>query len=126
MEPKPETASELIATLQMPPINSAPIPDQAEGVNAIVKLTREASQVAIVDISTKGLGEGLPDKVPLVIDSRPGGTVGMLANILENYRQRPARRKGTWPALSTSRTATRASIRRSSPAHAGQAPASRL
>jgi len=94
MEPKPETASELIATLQTPPINSAPIPDQAEGVNAIVKLTREASQVAIVDISTKGLGEGLPDKVPLVIDTRPGGTVGMLANILENYRQRPARRKG--------------------------------
>ncbi|MFN8995056.1 MAG: hypothetical protein ACK5X3_15525 [Pseudomonadota bacterium] len=52
MEPKPETASELIATLQMPPLNSAPIPDHAEGVNAIVKLTREARLVAIFYIST--------------------------------------------------------------------------
>ncbi len=67
MEPNIESAGEPIATLQLPPLASTPIPDQADGVNAIVKLTREASQVAIVDISTKGLCEGLPDKVPLVI-----------------------------------------------------------
>lgn len=94
MEATTESAGEPFATLQLPPLASTPIPDQAEGVNAIVKLTREASQIEIREISTEGLGEGLPERVPVTFDHRPNGQVGHIAGLLEHYRQRPARRTG--------------------------------
>ena len=94
MEPKTEDAGENFATLQLPPLAATPIPDQAEGVNAIVKLTREASRIEIVSLGTEGLGEGLPATVPLKIDHRPNGSVQALVQEIERYRQRPARREG--------------------------------
>ncbi|MCA0404892.1 MAG: hypothetical protein LCH39_01905 [Proteobacteria bacterium] len=60
MEPTAEFAGEAFATLQ--PFASTPIPDQAEGVNAIVKLTRDANKIEIRELEVEGLGDGLPAK----------------------------------------------------------------
>lgn len=71
------------------------IPEGAEGVNAIAALAKAASEVSIVTLPTEGLGEGLPPRVPVLIDQRPGGLMSSFATLLETHRQRPARRTGT-------------------------------
>lgn len=71
------------------------IPDSGEGVAAIVDLARQTAQVKIGDLTTAGLGSGLPATIPLLVDQRPGGKVVTLKSEIEAYRLRPERRKGT-------------------------------
>lgn len=87
-------AATLEATL-LPPMQAGHIPNQGEGVRAIVDLAQEASTVEIVKVPTEGLGAGLPAQVPLLLDRRKGGTLSAFKSLIDQHRQEPARRLGT-------------------------------
>lgn len=77
---------------------TAAVASQAEAIEKIAELTRAGNKGEILWIETKGLGAGLPDKVPLL--SRPGSHGGpaeleSLDDQLESYRVGPERREGT-------------------------------
>ncbi len=73
------------------PINDIPL---AGAAALIADLARAASAPEIVEISTKGLGEGLPPIVPVLWD-RNSQRVISLKESIDALRQAPARRKGT-------------------------------
>jgi uncharacterized protein YfdQ (DUF2303 family) len=73
----------------------ARMPDSGEGIQAIIKLANEASEIDVFELPTAGLGDGLPETVPLLIDRRPGQKAPDLKQALESFRLRPARRAGT-------------------------------
>lgn len=78
------------------PIRDGGIPNQGEGVRAIVELAQEASTVEIVQIPTAGLGAGLPSQVPLLLDRRKGASpLVAFKDLIDKHRQEPARRLGT-------------------------------
>lgn len=85
-----------IHTLQ---IGEAPasgrLPDADGGVKAIIDLTRQTGEIEIEALDTKGLGEGLPAVVPILVDHRANGQVRAIRDIIEAYRLRPERRVGT-------------------------------
>lgn len=85
-----EIAAELLAQSVM----SGRIPDADAGVKAIVDLTRQASDIELSEIRTEGLGAGLPDRVPMLIDHRQGKGPHAILDIIEAYRQSPKRRVG--------------------------------
>lgn len=70
------------------------LPDSDAGVRAIVDLARETAEVGISDIKVTGLGAGLPECVPVLIDRRPGKGIIPLKDLIETYRQAPARKRG--------------------------------
>lgn len=91
-----DTAS---APLELPLISTTTgftsLPNESEGVRAIVDLAQKASHIEIAQIATAGIGQGLPAVVPLLIDHRPGGTVAAIKTQIETYRTGPERRVGS-------------------------------
>ncbi len=77
------------------PLRDGGIPNQGEGVRAIVELAQDASSVEIIQVPTAGLGAGLPDQVPLLLDRRKGGNISSIKSLIDQHRQEPARRLGT-------------------------------
>ncbi|CAH1671841.1 DUF2303 family protein [Chelatococcus asaccharovorans] len=71
------------------------VPESGEGIESIVNLARAANGVEVDWLPTEGLGEGLPEAVPLLIDRRQGGKVVTLREEIERYRTNPDRRRGT-------------------------------
>jgi len=71
------------------------IPNHGEGIQAIISLADKAAGYELLVLPTKGLGEGLPDHVPLLVDRRQGGKVESLKKQIEDYRLTPERRRGT-------------------------------
>lgn len=86
------TLESLAAPLHATSANS--LPDRREGIDAIVGLTQAAHEIRIVSLPTKGLGLGLPETVPLLIDQRAGGKASDLNELVERYRLRPEAREG--------------------------------
>jgi uncharacterized protein YfdQ (DUF2303 family) len=77
-------------------LSSGRLPDQDGGVKAIVDLAQKACDIQIGELPTEGLGEGLPARVPVLMDPRPGAApITSLKNLIESYRRRPERRVGT-------------------------------
>lgn len=72
--------------------NASPL--DAHAIELIEKLAREAAGPEVVDIPTAGLGEGLPGHVPVGFDRKEQRFVSLQA-LIEQFRQAPARRKGT-------------------------------
>jgi len=64
------------------------------GISLVKTLAEEASGATVVRIGTSGLGLGLPVDVPLLFD-RKAQRASSLADLIETYRQAPARREGT-------------------------------
>lgn len=71
------------------------IPNHGEGIQAIINLADKAAGYKLLVVPTKGLGEGLPENVPLLVDRRPGGKVESIKRQIEDYRLTPERRRGT-------------------------------
>lgn len=89
-------AAELIAErISAIPYSAGAIPNEGDGVRAIVELAEAASDIEIVTVSTEGLGAGLPANVPLLVDHRKGGGVTSLKDLIDKHRQEPARLLGT-------------------------------
>jgi hypothetical protein len=95
MVTKTETASELLPPLEPMLAGFTTIPDQREGVQAIVELAQQASRIEIVQVPTAGIGQGLPATVPLLVDHRAAGAVSTLKTQIEAYRTGPERRTGS-------------------------------
>jgi len=70
------------------------VPNHGDGIDAIIKLANKARATTLISVDTKGLGEGLPEVVPLLYNQE-SGKVSAFAEQIEAYRQEPARRKGT-------------------------------
>lgn len=87
--------TEELETIIEPTAIKSRIPDGKDGVEAIAALAAKASGVQLRRVETAGLGDGLPDKVPLIFDLRPGGKVEGLKGLIEAHRLRPERRTGT-------------------------------
>lgn len=94
-EPRPLEGATLEAISAPLACTNTAIPDQAEGVRAIVELAQEASRVELIKFPTEDLGPGLPAHVPLLIDHRKGGEIAEIGHLIESYRTEPARREGT-------------------------------
>lgn len=78
------------------PIRDGAIPNQGEGVRAIVELVQDAMTVEVIPVPTEGLGPGLPAQVPLLLDRRKGAApISALKDLIDKHRQEPARRLGT-------------------------------
>lgn len=72
------------------------IPDHGAGIEAILDLAGRAAEIKEVTFSTKGLGEGLPAEVPVIVDHRTGHqTLQSIKKVFEEYRLRPERCAGT-------------------------------
>lgn len=69
--------------------------NDGEAIRAIAQLAQNALQVTAISIPTKGLGEGLPEEVPALIDPKNAGTPRDVKALIEAYRLRPERRTGT-------------------------------
>lgn len=74
-------------------LSGGTLPDGDQGVKAVAELAQKAILKEIVSVETKGLGDGLPAKVPMILNHQTGDTKA-LQHILEAYRQYPARRRG--------------------------------
>lgn len=74
------------------------IPNSDRGINAIVDLTKKSLGAEIRMVPVSGLGEGLPSSVPVLIDNR-NGTAQPAASLIENFRFKPSRKRGTAQAL---------------------------
>jgi uncharacterized protein YfdQ (DUF2303 family) len=72
--------------------NASPL--DAHAIELIQKLAVEAAAPDIHDIDTRGLGDGLPEAVPVGFD-RTGQKFVSLKALIEEHRIQPARRKGT-------------------------------
>lgn len=70
------------------------LPDSGDGIKAIAALVEKAQEIELLSVSTEGLGDGLPENVPVLLDHRPGGLISDLKNVVEAYRNRPERRTG--------------------------------
>lgn len=76
--------------------NASKIPDYGNGIEAILELAHKAAAIEEISISTKGLGQGLPEAVPALVDHRPGQrSIQPLKALIEEYRIRPERRAGS-------------------------------
>lgn len=69
------------------------LPD-AEGIKLLAQLGVDGTKPEIVNISTDGLGDALPKAVPVLWD-RNGQKASSVRSLIEEYRERPQRRKGT-------------------------------
>lgn len=65
-------------------------------VESIAELARHAAGATVLEISTIGLGDGLPPAVPILFDHRASGHgLKALKEEIERFRMEPERRKGT-------------------------------
>lgn len=69
-------------------------PVDAHAIELIEKLAHEAGTIQILNLSTEGLGDGLPKTVPIAFDRKDQTTISLKQSI-EEYRQAPQRRRGT-------------------------------
>jgi uncharacterized protein YfdQ (DUF2303 family) len=69
-------------------------PLDAHGIQLITALANGSAAPAIIEIKTAGLGDGLPEKVPVAFD-RTAQTFKSLKSLIEEQRLAPARRSGT-------------------------------
>lgn len=69
-------------------------PLDAHGIELVKELATEASAATIVNVTTEGLGEGLPASVPVVFDRKQQAFRSPKA-LLEEFRLAPQRRRGT-------------------------------
>lgn len=69
--------------------------NDGEAIRAIAQLAQTALQVTAISIPTKGLGEGLPEEVPALLDPKNGSAPHNIKALIEAYRVRPERRTGT-------------------------------
>lgn len=65
----------------------------AHAIQLVTNLAQDARDVEIVSVETKGLGPGLPESVPVLIDRKAQRAVS-LKSLLEEFRQAPAANKG--------------------------------
>lgn len=72
--------------------NAAPL--DAHGIALITDLAREGLEPSIPWLAVTGLGEGLPASVPIGFD-RKDQEFKSIKSLIEEYRQAPARRRGT-------------------------------
>lgn len=70
------------------------IPNEAHGIKEVAALARMATGFVFREQETSGLGKGLPEKVPLLLNNT-NGTMAALKDVMEKYRIAPERRKGT-------------------------------
>ena len=70
------------------------VPLGAHAIDLVTKLANAAAEPAVVNMTTLGLGAGLPASVPLVFD-RAGQVFKSAKALVEDFRVAPARRKGT-------------------------------
>jgi len=70
------------------------IPDHGGGIDAIINLANKARTSRLVSVPTTGLGDGLPEEVPLLFNQETG-QVTAIGDKIETYRQSPKRRAGT-------------------------------
>lgn len=63
-------------------------------VDLVTKLAQEAAAPSVIDISTEGLGEGLPKVIKVGFDAKAQRFTS-LKSLIEEQRLAPARRKGT-------------------------------
>jgi uncharacterized protein YfdQ (DUF2303 family) len=73
------------------------VPSCDEGIKAIAALADKGASIELAKLETKGLAEGLPDAVPYIVDKRGAGgkSVYAIKDLIEAYRLRPERRRGT-------------------------------
>lgn len=64
-----------------------------EAIKELASLGVKATDATVVTISTDGLGEGVPSKVPAIFD-RNGQRLGSVKALIEEHRARPERRVG--------------------------------
>jgi uncharacterized protein YfdQ (DUF2303 family) len=69
-------------------------PLDSHAVDIVAVLATEAAAPAILNITTSGLGDGLPSSVPVAFD-RKNQVFRSVQALIEEQRQFPARRKGT-------------------------------
>lgn len=74
------------------------IPNSDKGIAAIVDLTRKSLHAEIRTVPVSGLGAGLPSAVPILFDQRTG-LASSAAGLIESYRFKPSRKRGTAKAL---------------------------
>jgi len=67
---------------------------EAEAIRVVADLTRAGHKAEIVQISTAGLGVGLPETVPALLKPGVPGTIESLRWLLEGYRISPERWRG--------------------------------
>lgn len=65
-------------------------------VESIAELAKHAAGATVLQISTEGLGAGLPAVVPILFDHRPNGSgLKALKDEIERFRTEPDRRRGS-------------------------------
>lgn len=70
------------------------IPNQGEGIARIIELAKSALEVRVGGYPISGLGYGLPNEVPCLLDPKSDQPIKSIAGLIESYRQFPARIKG--------------------------------
>lgn len=70
------------------------VPVDAHAIELITALAQEGAAVAVHMLPTAGLGKGLPEAVPLGFD-RKAQTFRSVRDLIEQFRDAPARRRGT-------------------------------
>jgi uncharacterized protein YfdQ (DUF2303 family) len=72
------------------------IPEHAEGIAAVIELAKQAHGFQLVNVSTEGLGDGLPALVPVAVDLKGSqARITGVKDVIEQYRTGPERRTGT-------------------------------
>jgi uncharacterized protein YfdQ (DUF2303 family) len=67
---------------------------EAQAIELVAALSRQASEPAILSIDTAGLGDNLPAKIPVAFD-RSSQTFRSLRGLVQEFRDGRDRRKGT-------------------------------
>lgn len=69
-------------------------PLDTHAIELVKSLAVEAANVSVIPIVTKGLGSGLPEVVPVLVDRKNQRPVS-LKSMMEEFRLAPVRREGT-------------------------------
>lgn len=69
------------------------IPDEAHGIKEIAGLARKGAGFEFKDLDTKGLGKGIPEKIPILVD-KANNQIATFKDVIEKHRLTPERRKG--------------------------------
>ncbi|WP_337738355.1 DUF2303 family protein [Agrobacterium vitis] len=74
-------------------IQPSKLPDSGDGIDRIAEMAKAANAVTFQVVETAGLGDGLPEKILLAVDTK-NGRISDLKSQIEAYRQGPKRRTG--------------------------------
>lgn len=77
------------------PEKQTTLPDNGLGIREVADMAVRATGFEIINHPVKGLGDGLPTEVPLLVDKKAGGQVKSIKDLIETYRLEPERRQGT-------------------------------